>query len=146
MRSRLDLLQYVQTVLLPSINAQPETLFLVRMQPGMIRVTPGFYTSETFFTPEQPNPASDAVRENGPLSSVPSNPGLTVVATCEINLGIQLVTRGLSLERYCARIVFARHRSAAFLPKRGLSLNVIELVFDSRSLKLIGLSRRTTFG
>ena len=97
-------LQYVLTVLLPYINAQPEPLFLVSDATSVVCVGPGLDSCDTFLPLEQPNQSRTHSEQWGPISSNPFRPGSMAVATCAPSLHTRLVSK----ERYCARIVFAR--------------------------------------
>ena len=105
----------MQTLLFPSINAQPETLFLVRIlqhDPCHTRI-PCELTRVCHLNSQISLGRTPRYRANlfNPISS-------RFDGCCNLRARSRHSTciSGLSLERYCARIVFARHRFVASLP------------------------------
>ena len=121
-------LQHVQTVLPPSMNAQPETLFRVRIQlawsvshQDSIRVTRFCHLNKQINLGRTPRNRANLFE---PISS--RFDGCCILRA---RSRYSICISGLSLERYCARVVFARCRSDASLsigtfPSMSVSLSL----------------------
>ena len=138
-QSRPCPLQNVLTVLPPSINAQKETLFQVRIQPAWSVSHQDSICVTSFCHLNNQSSLGRTPRKRASLFS-PISSRFDGCCILRARSWHSMCISGLSLERYCAHMVLARYRSDASL-SIGTVLSTCCFYVTSNSLLLQTLQR-----